>query len=213
MKNLVVLMMLSVALCSLEGCKKNTVPVEVFGDTLISAKTDRELPAPKLTQDEVLIERNREIIQKLKAGDYISLADDIHPEKGIRFSMFAYISDTDKLFSVEDFQKYVQTPIKFTWGKTDGEGKDVILSLADYLKTWVFKRDFSIANVTVNEFQGHGNSLNNLPEKYPAAMFTENYISGTKQYSGMDWNALRLVFAEFNGKFYLIAIVNDQWTI
>ena len=29
----------------------------------------------------------------------------------------------------------------------------------------------------------------------------------------MDWRTMRLVFEEYQGKYYLVAIVNDQWTI
>ena len=61
--------------------------------------------------------------------------------------------------------------------------------------------------------QGFGNSLNNLIEIYPSADFVEFYYGGSEKYDGMDWRALRLVFEEYKGKPYLIAIVNDQWTI
>lgn len=29
----------------------------------------------------------------------------------------------------------------------------------------------------------------------------------------MDWRAMRLVFEDYQGKSYLVAIVNDQWTV
>jgi hypothetical protein len=29
----------------------------------------------------------------------------------------------------------------------------------------------------------------------------------------MDWRVLRLVFDNYQGKRYLVAIVNDQWTV
>ena len=29
----------------------------------------------------------------------------------------------------------------------------------------------------------------------------------------MDWRILRLVFEEYQGKRYLVAIVNEQWTV
>ncbi len=213
MKKLIFLTILSVSTIFLESCMKKSGAAEVFADTINTEKTRREEPVRQLNREEILKNRNREIVQKIKDGRFSELAEDIHLEKGIRFSMYAYVSAEDKVFSAEDYRKYVETPVRFTWGKTDGEGRDLVLNISEYLKTWVFKRDFSNAIVTVNEFQGHGNSLNNLQEQYPEADFTENYIAGSEKYSGMDWNSLRLVFEEFNGKFYLVAVINDQWTI
>lgn len=156
---------------------------------------------------------NGELIQIFKSGDFSSLPQFIHPQKGIRFSMYAYVNkESDKHFSLEDFQKYIDTDVKFTFGHKDGTGDVYITSLKDYLQNWVWKKDFSASAYTENTFQGSGNSLNNLQEVYPSAEFTENYIAGTEQYSGMDWNSLRFVFEKYEGKYYLVAILNDEWT-
>ncbi|MFP3597394.1 hypothetical protein [Chryseobacterium sp. SIMBA_029] len=55
--------------------------------------------------------------------------------------------------------------------------------------------------------------MNNLKEIYPKKDFTENYIKGTEKNGEMDWKTIRFVFDEFQGKYYLIAVINDQWTI
>lgn len=157
---------------------------------------------------------NEEILQVLKSGDYKEFSKFIHPEKGVRFSMYAFVEPTsDKNFSKKDFEKYVDSNVKFTWGKTDGEGKPLVLSINEYLKKWVFEKDYSKGKFTANKFQGSGNSLNNLTKIYPEKDFTENFVEGTEKYSGMDWGALRFVFEKLNGKYYLIAVVNDKWTI
>jgi hypothetical protein len=57
------------------------------------------------------------------------------------------------------------------------------------------------------------NSLNNLKAIYPKGDFTENYIKGSEANAEMDWKSLRLVFEELHGKYFLVAVVNDQWTI
>ena len=47
----------------------------------------------------------------------------------------------------------------------------------------------------VNEFIGHGNSLNNLLSVYKNCDFTESHFSGfEKKYECMDWRSLRLIF-------------------
>ncbi len=191
---------------------------------LFSCEKDSITPKPttetnstsveKQTKEDSLQAINNKVISVLKSGNYNELADFIHPEKGIRFSMYAYINpEKDKIFTRDDFEKYIDSNVRFTFGEKDGTGDPLVVSLKDYLKNWVWKRDFSVGNYSANEFQGTGNSLNNLQEKYTVAQFTENYIEGSEQYGGMDWNSLRLVFEKYNGKYFLVAIVNDEWTI
>ncbi|MBW8360640.1 MAG: hypothetical protein K0M56_00475 [Kaistella sp.] len=204
------------ALCLSACAKEKSKTSEVQKEGVIVIKTDTALVAetPELSKEEMLKNMNREILQSLKARNYEQFSTFIHPEKGIHFSMYAYVRpEQDKHFSREDFLRYISTRTKFTWGEKDGSGDILVLPLKDYLETWVFKRDFTQSEYHLNSFKGTGNSLNNLKEMYPKADFTENYILGSEKYSGMDWNALRLVFEEYEGKYYLIAVVNDQWTI
>ncbi|TXF79670.1 hypothetical protein FUA25_04125 [Chryseobacterium sp.] len=213
MKNIIyVLMAICLSACAKEKSKTSGVQKE----GVIVSKTDTALVAvtPKLSKEETLEKLSREIIQSLKAKDYEQFSAFIHPVKGVRFSMYAYVRpEKDKHFSREDFVRYISTRTKFTWGEKDGSGDILVLPLKDYLETWVFKRDFTQSEYHLNTFKGTGNSLNNLKEIYPEADFTENYIAGSQKYSDMDWKALRLVFEEYEGKYYLIAIVNDQWTV
>lgn len=205
-----------VTVLALVSCRKEQPQNVTITEENILQKSQvskNKTPQNTVNETQVLRKLNRDIIHLLKTKNYSSLQRYIHPEKGVRFSMYAFVSPQDKLFSAQEYHKYVESPVKFTWGTTDGEGKPVVLSLPAYLETWVFKRDFSQAEVFINEFKGSGNSLNNLKEKYSDSRFTENYIHGTEQYSGMDWNALRLVFEKFEGRYFLVAVINDQWTI
>ena len=100
-----------------------------------------------------------------------------------------------------------------TWGAEDGSGDPYKANINDYLGKWVFSRDFTASKYTLNTFTGGGNSMNNLKEIYPKADFTENYVKGTEKYGGMDWKTVRFVFEEYQDQYYLVAVVNDQWTI
>lgn len=198
------------------ACKKEAgkpVPNEI--DSIAQNKTDSvgtvqthadKVDALKLANDEVL--------KALKDKDYTAFASLIHPQKGIRFSMYAFVNlKEDKHFSKADFEKYQPTKTLFTWGTQDGSGDPYKATVNDYLGKWVFSKDFTTSQYSLNKFIGGGNSLNNLKEIYPKADFTENYIKGTEKSSNMDWKTVRFVFEEFEGKYYLIAVVNDQWTI
>ncbi len=155
------------------------------------------------------------IKQALAYQNYAAIAPLIHPTRGVRFSMYGYVDpQSDKVFSRAQFIQYLKaSKIKFTWGQQDGTGDLYITPLPSYLTSWVNGNKYKAVAPTLNEFQGYGNSLNNLTEVYTDNNFVEFYYSGSEEYSSMDWEALRLVFENYKGKPYLIAIVNDQWTI
>ncbi|MBP1167801.1 hypothetical protein JOE44_004685 [Chryseobacterium sp. PvR013] len=198
------------------ACKKEVgkpVPNEI--DSIAQTKTDSaDIIKNNANKEVVLKQTNDEVLKALKAKDYTTFASLIHPEKGIRFSMYAFVDTKgDKHFSKEDFEKYQPTKTLFTWGAHDGSGDPYKATINEYLGKWVFSKDFTASQYSLNKFIGGGNSLNNLQEIYPKDDFTENYIKGTEKYGEMDWKTVRFVFEEFQGKYYLIAVVNDQWTI
>jgi hypothetical protein len=190
------------------GCNK------VDPNQAIISKTKTELSTKNGSSEEkTIINVNNEIVSLLKSKDYGKLSAYIHPEKGIRFSMYSFVSDSDKSFSKADFEKYIDSDEKFTFGHKDGSGAIYIVSLNDYLSDWVFKKDFSKAKINYKNFEGKGNSLNNIKEKYPNSVTVENYLAGTVEYSYMDWNSLILVFEKIDNQYYLISITNNQWTV
>lgn len=167
-----------------------------------------------ITKEEIIKEANDEVLKTLKNKDYKRFAEFIHPEKGVRFSMYAFVDPKeDKQFSKTDFEKYQLTKTLFTWGSYDGSGDLYKATINDYLSKWVFSKDFTASQFSLDKFQGGGNSLNNLEKAYPKLNFTENYIKGTEKNGEMDWKTLRFVFEEFKGKYYLVGVINDQWTI
>ncbi|MEN6670277.1 hypothetical protein AAJP47_07870 [Psychrobacter sp. B38] len=155
-------------------------------------------------------------IQRALANkDFDSITSDIHPTRGVRFSMYAYVRpETDKVFSREQYAQYLQqSKVRFTWGEKDGTGDPLIEPLPTYLDTWVNAAKYNNARISFNEFKINGNSINNLKKIYPDSNVVEFYYKGSDRYDGMDWRVLRLVFNEYQGKRYLVAIINDQWTV
>ncbi len=216
-KHLYIFAFLSLIYCSKES--KTTSEISVKDSLITNSKdtlqrTNQGLETKNTNKDETLKSLNDQILSTLKAKDYTRFSSYIHPEKGVQFSMYAYIQpNQDKRFSRQEFIKYAPTNIKFTWGEKDGSGDKLVLSIKDYFNNWVFNRDFTKGEYQLNTFKGSGNSLNNLQETYAGFNFTENFLPGSEQYSGMDWNSLRLVFEELHGTYYLVAVINDEWTI
>lgn len=166
-------------------------------------------------QQQSLIHQAAHIQKALATGHFDEIIDDIHPTLGVRFSMYAYVQpQKDKVFSRSQFAQYLkESKIRFTWGERDGVGDLLVIPLPQYLNDWVNAKTFDNAEVFVNEFKGSGNSINNIKKIHPNADIVEFYYKGSEEYSGIDWRALRLVFENYQGKRYLVAIVNDQWTV
>lgn len=215
-KIVVILFVISIISCNKE---KSPVSGTAAPDTALVQGKDSLYAGSHSVGDSVAVrnainQMNQGIIKALGNGDYQKLAAYIHPERGVRFSMYAHVDTVkDKRFTRSEFVKFIPAKTKFTFGVKDGTGELYVTPLAAYIRNWVFKRDFSEAEWFYNRFRGAGNSLNNLTEMYPDAVFTENFIPGTGQYGGMDWNALRLVFECYHGTWYLVAVINDEWTV
>lgn len=179
-------------------------------DPQLSKKVDTN---QELSEDQIVTKLNKEILEILKKEDYANLSTYIHLDEGLRFSMYSFVSDEDKTFSKLDFDKYINSDIRFTFGEKDGLAEKYSVSLKDYFKNWVFKKDFSKAKFNIQNFEGRGNTINNIKEKYPSSVVVENYIKGTAEYSYMDWNSLILIFEKIEDQYYLVGIANNQWTI
>ena len=155
------------------------------------------------------------IQRALASGNYAAITNDIHPTRGVRFSMYTYVRlESDKVFSRAQFSQYLkESRVKFTWGDWDGTGDLLVTPLPTYLETWIEGKKFNNARVTVNQFESRGGMINNVNEAYPNLDVVDFFYKGTDEHDGMDWRGMRLVFDDYQGKRYLVAIINDQWTV
>ena len=186
------------------------------GDSVVRAAENRADSIRNGINEKNLIILSSKILKSLKEKGYTGLAEFIHPKLGIRFAPYAYIDTTvDQLLSRNRLIALGKSQKKIKWGFEDATEKPIKLSINNYVKEFVYDVDFLNAEKKgVNRFFGGGNSLNNLKEVYPRCNFAEFYFSGfNPKFEGMDWRALRLVFKDYKKKYYLIAIVHDQWTI
>ena len=193
--------------CQFSAKSNTAIPNHQSGNS--SSTIISDMSQQTLRQQALRIQR------ALANNDYARITKDIHPTRGVRFSMYAYVQpESDKVFSREQYAQYLQdSKIRFTWGERDGTGEPLIIPLPEYLDTWVKAKTFNDATLSVNEFQKSGNSINNLKDIYQNSDVVEFYYDGSDEYSGLDWRALRLVFDEYQGKRYLVAVITDQWTI
>ncbi|MNC60686.1 hypothetical protein D3C75_1105810 [compost metagenome] len=140
-----------------------------------------------------------------------------HPDKGIRFSPYAYVDTaTDLVFNRDKLQGLMQDPTPYVWREFAGSGEIMKLTFAEYFKQFVYDADFmNDAETALNKGLGQGTTLNNINEVYPKDSydFVEYHIAGVDPANeGMDWRSLRLVFEKIGEDRALVGIVHDQWT-
>lgn len=178
-----------------------------MADSIAAIETNKKAVLKSLTKKTFLLIKNH---------NYQALDSLIHPEKGIRFSPYASISEADKKFSKEEFALLFtkNKNQKYTWGAYDGSGDPIILTAPEYFKKFVYDAKFeNPEKLELNKTIGKGNTVNNIHTFYKDEDFTESYFSGSKQKEGLDWKSIRLIFKQIDGQYYLIGIVHDQWTI
>jgi len=193
--------------------KKAPVEEEEKKDSVIIPRDT----VPVIEKEEINIsDLTQTILEQIKNKNYPSIIQYIQPDSGIRFSPYGYVNfDTDIVIKPNQFRSMINDSTKLVWGHYDGSGDDINLTFKGYFEKFVYNVDFLKAEkLSVNKSATKGNSLNNIMKAYPGAEYTESYFSGfDKKYNGMDWQALRLIYKKQAGKYYLIGIVHDQWTI
>ena len=187
-------------------------------DSLVKVRNIQDSVQSVRRKDSMLLKITQSILTTLKNKNYSAFANYIHPIEGIRFSPYGYIDTVHDLkLSKQKFISEAGKPeqVMMVWGAFDGTGDPIKMTLNNYMKRFVYDVDFSKPEKRkVNEFIGSGNSVNNLLSVYKDCDFTESHFSGFEEkYGGMDWKSLRLVFKNQNGKFLLVGIVHDEWTI
>ena len=166
-------------------------------------------------QPSTLEEVATEILYGLDNKNLAKIAPYVHPEMGVRFSPYGYVSDDDVVFTADGFADLFKDNKRYMWGFYDGIGDPIALTFSEYYQLFVYNAEYINAEqIGYNQQIGQGNSMNNITEYYPGAEFVEYHFSGfDPQYGGMDWQSLRLVFIKEKGQYFLVGIVHAQWTI
>jgi hypothetical protein len=174
-----------------------------------------ETEAPTSTTYATTHEAADAIVQALKDKDLTMLASLVHPVKGLLFSPYAYIDQASALTFQADALPALTDATIHTWGAYDGSGEPIALNFEQYYDKFVYDKPFIEAeNVGEDEIIGHGNTLVNIKDVFPESYTVDYHFSGfDAQYEGMDWESLILVLEQYEGAWYVSAIVHSQWTI
>ena len=205
-----------------------------------------EEPAPP-GSDRTAEEQADVIVAAIAEQDWATVAEHVHPDRGVLFSPYAYVEPTHRRFHAEGgltidalglgqhreyrlphltdpgdliFDRnrvavFGDDTTTYTWGRYDGKGTPIDLTVEEYWEEFLYRHDFAAAERGApSEVLESGNTINNLPDVMGEnALFIEYHVPGSDEYSGMDWGSLRVVFEETEAGRYLVALVRDQWTI
>lgn len=172
----------------------------------------------KTSVDKDLLKHSQQVINAIKDLKIEELTNYISSTDGVRLSPYGYIDKkTDIVLSKAEFDELWNTSSKTKkkWGSYDGSGESIKLTIKEYFKRFAYDVDFEKApNISTNACLGGGNSQNNIEEVYDGCDYVEYYFPGfDPKFEGMDWKALRLVYKTYEGGYFLIGIVHDEWTI
>jgi hypothetical protein len=143
----------------------------------------------------------------------------VHPKRGVRFSPYVYVEpEKDRVLSRQQVVTLYRSNRRLVWGDQDGSGDPIRLTFRQYLNGYVYHQDLLNGNevgYNPESRQGPGNTVNNILENYPRAILVVYSHEGTTgpQGGAMDWQQLWLVFEKYGDDWYLVGIVNNEWTV
>jgi hypothetical protein len=162
-----------------------------------------------------LVQFTDQLIDLLDTNNLIEFAQNFHPEKGTYFLPYTLIDTISVNYKTNDFIKDLKSKKNIYWGKYDGSGDSIKLNIENYFNQFVYVVNFKTLTThkNINSNLAFSNTLNNVKEKLPNAEYVEYYYKGTDNYGGMDWESLIFYVEKFENKYYLVAVVHNQWTI
>lgn len=181
---------------------------------LVSGSTS---PAARLTPAQarhVIAAEAQDVITAIRLKNFDQLARYVNPATGVRFSPDATIDTRQNpVLSARELRRGFRDASPRTWGYSDASGDPIRVSFAAYYRDFVYNRDFAHAPVVrFNEFAAKSTDRNNFWQIYTNAISVEYYFPPSTP-KGNDWAALRLAFEQQAGKWFLVGVVHDAWTM
>jgi outer membrane murein-binding lipoprotein Lpp len=217
----------AIAAALLSGCTNNGTDtnelkkqIDQQKETIEQLKQENEALTKKMSSFEENVKENAlsvalAVVAALKAKDMNLFAQYVDPEKGVRFSPYGHVDvKNDVVFQRNELPALFESSDIRRFGTFDGSGEPIEMTFRDYFNKFVYDVDFANPQMIGNNVViGKGNTLHNIPQVYPNAVFVEFHFAGfDRQYEGMDWRSLRVVLEKQNGTWYVVGIVHDQWT-
>ena len=194
--------------------KLRTLFILIFALTISILTFSKSKPETSSDNFYELKKINQIVIKLIKKRDISALSKYAHPKKGIMFSPYSDLKNNDnQIIEKKELVKIYEKNEELVWGKYDGTGVRILLTFDNYFDRFIYDEDFIEYEPNYDSIMGTGNSIENMNSVFPYARSVEYYTPGTEEYAYMDWKSLRLLYEIYRGKYYLVAVVHNEWTI
>jgi len=154
-----------------------------------------------------------EILSILRHFDTMGIdgfLNSIHPQKGTVMTWNTHFGGKeDIVFTRSDIKRYIKNPVKkIHWGHTYGKGDKVLMSLQDYMLKLTKPSEYISKIKKLNSLKGFQCDSGSQCKGYEVFWIDEN--SKTKEY---DWQGLVVILEAYHGKWYVVGLLRDRWTI
>ena len=144
--------------------------------------------------------------QKDPAKDIAAL---IHPEQGITITeMVRFGSKDDIHFSRTSLMNAMRNNKKLFWGHTYGKGDEIYKTLSVYFSDLHRERSKVTKTVPLDTLKGFTSKAEESVKGVEVYWINES--SKTKEY---DYLGMVVILSEYRGKWYIVGLLRDRWTI
>lgn len=194
--------------------KLRTLFILIFALTISILTFSKSKPETSSDNFYELKKINQIVIKLIKKRDISALSKYAHPKKGIMFSPYSDLKNNDnQIIEKKELVKIYEKNEELVWGEYDGTGARILLTFDNYFDRFIYDEDFIEYEPNYDSIMGTGNAIENMNSVFPYARSVEYYTPGTEEYAYMDWKSLRLLYEIYRGKYYLVAVVHNEWTI
>ncbi|SFV90850.1 hypothetical protein MNB_SV-4-652 [hydrothermal vent metagenome] len=183
--------------------------------------TDRGNAFLQMEKEKTILEKSNDPLQKkirkivsllhrLEYGGKDGFAAYVHPLKGVVMSWHVHFGgENDIRFKREDIQNIQKRrDQKRFWGYTYGKGDEVYMSLFEYMAKLTKPLNIISQTVQLKTLKGFVCPPQTECKGYEVFWRDEN--TKTPEY---DWQGLVMIFERYQGKWYVVGLLRDRWTI
>ncbi len=163
----------------------------------------------KKHSDAVLENKVHEVVSalnRLKDGSSNAFAAYAHPLKGVTMTWYTHFGNNRHFSRTEIEQAQKNRNNALYWGTKESNGKAVHMSLWDYLH--MLSRP--VSNITkierLKELKGFECDTEQICKGYEVRWMVDPRESN-------DWLGLVLIFEKYRGKWYVVGLLRDRWTV
>jgi len=129
----------------------------------------------------------------------------IHPKKGLYLTYYTTFARKNNHFTQKKFLNYLKSNKKLYWGKSDGKGDKIYMSLNEFFKYF---------NERIESFD-MGQTLKINPNKFDFPNITKDTIAYeiTQKQNGNNWQNLVIVLEKYKNRYYIVGLLYNRWSI